>query len=284
MHNNKRGVDMRNLFLAVAVVGVSMAAPAWAACTAITKAPYTISESGQYCLAKNVATSKNAISITADEVTLDCDGYTIDGSGQAASTTKRGISGYSRTGVIVRNCTVKGFIEGIRLTGTRNTVADNVVIAPYSRGIVVEGEENIVERNRIDDAGGTSNTSWGAYGIIAKGPAIVRGNVVSGVVPTAGSRKSGYGIYSSNNDAGVLEGNVVRNVVGDGGAIAMALTAHESSNAVFKQNILVNPPETYAYALYCSGDGSLAVENVYQGFTSGVSEACGVSGNVDGDE
>lgn len=276
---------MRNVLLAVAVIGISTAVPAWAACTAITKAPYTISESGQYCLAKNLATSKNAISITADEVTLDCDGYTIDGSGQAASTTMRGISGYSRRGVSVRNCTVKGFIEGIRLTGTQNTVSDNVVIAPYSRGIVVEGDENIVERNRINDAGGTTNTSWGAFGIIAKGSAVVRGNVVSGVVPTSGSRKSGYGIYSSGNDAGVLEGNVVRNVVGDGSAIAMALTAHESTNAVFKENILVNPPGTYAYAIYCSGEGNLATGNVFQGFVNGIASACvGAEANVDGDE
>ncbi|MGN6112382.1 MAG: NosD domain-containing protein [Luteimonas sp.] len=266
---------MRRLpIAALSLATCLLAAPAWAGCITVPKANYTIREAGSYCLAANMVATKNGVIIAADNVDLDCGGYTIDGSAQAASNTNRGVVGYSRTGVTVRNCTTKGFIEGIRLTGDGNNIHDNVVIAPLSRGLVVEGEENIIDGNRISDAGGSTNVSWGAFGIRAVGSSIIRDNVVSGVLPTAGSNNSGYGIYTTGNDAGVLQGNTVRNVLSDGGRIAMALTAHDSANAVLRENILVNPPGSYGYALYCSGAGSVTNGNLFQGFDIGISSAC----------
>jgi parallel beta-helix repeat protein len=267
---------MRNHpFLALTTLAcLAFSTPTWAGCTSISTAGYTIKSAGSYCLAANLVATSNGISINANNVDLDCGGYTIDGSAQAISTSKRGIVGTDRSGVTVHDCTTKGFIEGIRLTGTGNNIHDNVVIAPTSRGIYVDGEENIIDNNRISDAGGTSNLSWGAFGILASGPTIIRNNVVSGVVPTAGSNKSGYGIYTQHNDAGVLQGNTVRNVLGDNGQIAMALTAYNSANAVMQENILVNPPSTYGYALFCSGAGSVTNGNIFQGFDNGISPDC----------
>jgi parallel beta-helix repeat protein len=264
----------KSIVLPAVIVASLVSAPAWAGCTSISTAGYTINSAGSYCVVANLVATSNGISINADNVDLDCGGYTIDGSAQAISTAKRGVIGTDRTGVTVRNCTTKGFIEGIRLTGTGNNIHDNVVIAPTSRGIYVDGEENIIDGNRISDAGGTSNLAWGAFGIYASGSSIIRDNVVSGVVPTAGSNRSGYGIYTSRNDAGVLQGNTVRNVLGDNGQIAMALTAYSSANAVLKENILVNPPGTYGYALYCSGAGSVTNGNIFQGFDNGISSSC----------
>ena len=264
----------KSILLSAAIAACTMSGAAWAGCTSIGTPGYTIKASGSYCVTANLTATSNGISIAADNVDLDCGGYTIDGSAQALSTSKRGVVGTDLSGVTVRNCTTKGFIEGIRLTGTGNSIRDNVVIAPTSRGIYVDGEENIIEGNRISDAGGTSNLSWGAFGIYALGSSIIRDNVVSGVVPTAGSNKSGYGIYTSRNDAGVLQGNTVRNVLGDGGQIAMALTAHGSANAVLRENILVNPPGSYGYALYCSGAGSVTNGNIFQGFDNGISALC----------
>lgn len=266
---------MRNLLLlAVASLACLVSGPAWAECTPIAATPYVVSAPGNYCLVKNVTSSSDGITIAADDVTLDCGGYTIDGSSQAPSRTSRGILGSARSGVLVRNCTVKGFMTGIQLSGTGNTVRENVFIAPYSRGIVVEGEENIIDGNRISDAGGAAKYSLGAFGILANGPSIIRDNLVSGVSPTAGSDKSGYGIYTSGNNAGLVQGNIVRNVLSDGGKIAMALTAYNSANAVLKENILVNPPGSYAYALYCSGAGNVSVGNVFKGFDYGVASSC----------
>jgi hypothetical protein len=43
---------------------------------------------------------------------------------------------------------------------------------------------------------------------------------------------------------------------------------------VLKDNILVNPPGTYGYALFCSGAGSVSNGNIFQGFDNGISSDC----------
>jgi hypothetical protein len=270
------GIPMRNtLFLLAAIwAGLAFSGPARAACTAIDHANYTIASPGEYCLTANVVATSNGITINADNVTLDCGGYTIDGSAQAASTTGRGVMAINRNGITIQNCTIKGFMEGIRLVGMDGTIRGNMLIAPLSRGIIVNGDGNVIDANRVTDAGGASNYSLGAYGIYTTGSAIIRGNTVSGVVPTLGSGKSGYGIYMSGNSAGVIQGNIVRNVLSDDGKIAMALTAYSSSGALLKENILVNPPNSYAYALYCSGAGNVSAGNIFQGFVSGIASSC----------
>ena len=188
---------MRNRFACtVAFLAFLFSGPAWSDCIPIDKVPYVIHSPGNYCLVQNVVATSDGITVAADDVTLDCGGHTIDGSALGPSKAWRGVEGYDRIGVIVRNCTVKGFMSGIQLTGRSHNIQGNVIIAPYSRGIVVEGEENIVVGNRISDAGGGSIFSWGAYGIFARGTSIIRDNVISGIVPTAGSGKSGYGIYT----------------------------------------------------------------------------------------
>ncbi|MGN6112384.1 MAG: right-handed parallel beta-helix repeat-containing protein [Luteimonas sp.] len=261
------------LAMALAAAALLFSASANADCIEITK-PYNIKSPGRYCLAAELIAPSNGNRVNADDVDLDCAGYTIDVTSQMPSTTNRGIVGYGRTHVTIRNCRIKGFIEGIRLTGIANVIRDNVVIAPYARGIAVEGDNNIIDRNLVSDVGGTSNYSWGAFGILAKGPSLIRDNVVSGVVPTAGSKKSGYGIFTTDNDSGVVQGNAVRNIFGDGGKIAMALTADDSSNALLSGNILVNPTGAYSFAVYCTGDDNYSNGNVLFGFDNGISPAC----------
>jgi hypothetical protein len=267
---------MRNtLFLLVVIcAGLAFCGPARAACTAIDHANYTITSPGEYCLTKNVVATSNGVTINADNVTLDCGGYTIDGSAQALSTTGRGVMAINRNGITIQNCTIKGFMEGIRLLGVDGTIRGNTLIAPLSRGIIVNGDGSVIDANRVTDAGGASNISLGAYGIYVTGSSIIRGNTVSGVVPTSGSDKSGYGIYTSGNNAGVIQGNIVRNVLSDGGKIGMAITAYSSVNAVLKENILSNPSNSYAYALYCSGSGNVSNGNVFLGFVYGIVSSC----------
>src|SRR5690606_22943579 len=125
---------------------------------------------GNYCLVQNIVASSDGIIVAADDVTLDCGGYTIDGSAQGPSRVRRGIVGYDRSGVVVQNCTIKGFMGSIQISGMANHIRNNVLIAPYSRGIIAGGEETIIEGNRISDAGGAAHPSWvAAFGIFADG-------------------------------------------------------------------------------------------------------------------
>jgi hypothetical protein len=259
---------------AAIVAALLVSGVARAGCIDIGSSPYTIKAPGKYCVTAMLVAQGNGITIAADDVDLDCGGYTIDGTTQAASTTKRGIVGYNRAGVTIRDCRIKGFLEGIRLTGDDNDVRDNVLIAPLSRGIVVAGTGNVVQDNRVSDVGGGANAGWGAFGILADGPSTLLGNVVSGVHASTGSGERAYGIYSASNDAGLIQANTVRDVVGDAGQLGMALTAYDGTDVVVKENILFSPSGAYSFGLLCTGPGSVSYGNVFHGFDVGFSAGC----------
>lgn len=76
--------------------------------TPITSAPFTIGASGSYYLAKNLTvTTGDAISITADDVTLDLNGFTISSAASPASGTGVLISG-ARRDVTIKNGNIRG--------------------------------------------------------------------------------------------------------------------------------------------------------------------------------
>lgn len=86
--------------------------------------------------------------ITADDVTLNCNGASITGTG-----TGSGIVIEGRQNVLVRNCIVSGFETGIALSGgqgnliKRNTMSDNLQYGIYLTGSI----ENSIWRNDFLD-------------------------------------------------------------------------------------------------------------------------------------
>jgi hypothetical protein len=58
------------------------------------------------------------LDIGEDNITLDCDGHKVTGTGSGGGV---GIRVLFRSGVTVRNCDVSGFSAGIILWGTRGT-------------------------------------------------------------------------------------------------------------------------------------------------------------------
>lgn len=107
------------------------------------------------------------IDVVADNVTLDCDGHAVNGSG-----TGHGIDVDYRTGVTVRNCTVRGFEMGIDLqTSNGNVVTGNTATANSRDGIhLSSSDNNTVTGNQAHDnnvygfslnGGSTGNTFTG---------------------------------------------------------------------------------------------------------------------------
>ena len=95
--------------LLVALLPASAVRADTTVCTPITSVPFTVSQSGVYCLDRNLTTAagaSHAIQISADDVTIDLNGYTLSGSG-GTSTTTVGIaaSGVNRRNITVRNGT-----------------------------------------------------------------------------------------------------------------------------------------------------------------------------------
>jgi hypothetical protein len=249
-------------------------------CVAITSAPTTISAPGHYCLANNINSSTSAIVISADDVALDCGGHVIDGTATVASSTAIGVrTNGERNNVSVKDCIIKGFAEGLVLSGFGNSITNNTVTASWARGMRVYGDNNVVRNNWITDVGGTTYASYYSAGIISMGTTDIRSNTISGVTARVSSGKGAYGIYSTSNNAGAITDNTVRNLVADGGGINLAIATQSSTNAVVINNQASNPPSTYGYAFYCTGSGTVLKGNIAQGYAYGTSQYCVDGGN-----
>jgi hypothetical protein len=130
----------------------------------IDTAPYTISQSGSYVLTSNLSVPANttAITVSADYVTIDLNGFRILGGASCSwtdptvtctgSTSGSAISS-SNEGIIVRNGKVENFAGiGIQL-GEGSRVEDVFMHGVGSHGIDL-GNGGVVLRNRLVVIGG----------------------------------------------------------------------------------------------------------------------------------
>jgi chitinase len=202
---------------------VDSTAPA-AACLPIVSLPYTITVSGSYCVQQNLETSLtdgSAITIEADSVVLDLQGFTLDGSGGGAGSQADGIRAEGRSNVTVRNGTVRGFYRGIVLEDGDpypamggNRVDRVLSEASLYAGIWAQGRGAQVRRSRVNGTGGL-NGAADVVGIFAGGPgARVLGNEVTDTRAAEGGR--GSSVWLSGGDGAVVQGNRISNGGGSG--------------------------------------------------------------------
>jgi hypothetical protein len=163
-------------------------------CTSIDTLPAVISALGVYCFTNNLTTSISsgtAISITANNVVLDLNGFKLDGSGGGAGTTANGIAAFNRRNITIKNGTVKGFKTGISLLDggasqghvVEDIRADHNTIA----GIQVDGRGNLIRNNQVVGTGGGTccGTGTAAVGIRADGtgPRVLNNDVIDTTSP-----------------------------------------------------------------------------------------------------
>lgn len=238
---------------------------------AIGSLPYTINQHGSYYLTGNLNGSRGGISISADDVTLDLMGFTIDGGG--AGVTSYGIFLSGGNNVTIRNGTVKGFGWGGIYQGAASvrytTVMDinalnNGTLGTDTSfsGIYLRSPHSHVERCNAGNNGGygihvytsskvinsTAYSNSGTYGINAFTSSILSGNTVynhlgmsyaifgdSGVElsgNTASNNHGAGGIYGG--DGAVLAGNTAQNNDGIGifGGIGASFIANNAYSNV----------------------------------------------------
>ncbi|MHB8068816.1 MAG: right-handed parallel beta-helix repeat-containing protein [Desulfobaccales bacterium] len=164
--------------------------------TKITSLPYEIKNSGFYYLGGNLtySGSSNAITVSADNVTLDLMGFSLSHPGPFAA--GNGILMEGRYNVEIRNGTVSGFNVGILetnfLTGAQHRVS-NVRAISNAYSIWLYGKNHLVN---------ACNGSYGSIGIY----------VTTGVI--TGS------VASNNGDHGIEivgPGSIIGNIANDNG-------------------------------------------------------------------
>ena len=228
----------------------------------IDSLPIAISTPGTWCLRRDLATaitSGDVIAINSDNVTIDCNHFTIDGLEAGPDSFAAAIHSEDRRNITVRQCKVRGFGFGVDLsanflsTGGGHLVEDNQLDLNIGYGVqVIGGEKSVVRSNILRDNGSIAMIMIGSIDIID--------NTVIGSV--------GTGILTELNTAGSVSGNRVRDVA----RVGIRLTETGESVVVTGNHLNANPgrfPGGFStIGLQCAEAPGPVFDNIIVGFDS----------------
>lgn len=258
------------LFLAVAGEA-AWAAESYDGCTGyIDSVPAVISSQGTWCLRENLGTAINngsAITVTANNATLDCNDFKIGGLAAGTTSQAYGIRADNGVNVTVRNCVVRGFHIGIYLlSGSGNVVEDNLVDQSLYRGIFTNGVDSVVRDNRVNDTGGAPGITV-AYAIAASGGIV--GNTVSGVFADA-TNSYPYGIYAYGAGT-VVRGNRISSLASGGNGYARGIVVTGPGTRVADNWIAISTSgsdhgvDSYSSGTFCTNNTVSSAAQAYIG-------------------
>jgi len=217
---------LRGLLALLLLAGIGIA-PAYAAesydnCGSnfIVSLPAVISTQGTWCMNKDLATaitSGNAITISTNNVTIDCNNFKLGGLAAGFGTFTNGIFATSKTGITIRNCNIRGFSVGayFATSGSTVVVEDNAFYGNTVNAIaMINVDSSVIRNNRINTTGGSTAQSFAAAIYLDGGNTlVVRDNSISGVAPDASTTSTAWGIYDTGL-AAVVRGNDISGVLG----------------------------------------------------------------------
>ena len=247
----------RTSLVALALAAAALAPPSAVAgsaydnCTGyIAALPAVINTQGTWCLKKDLTTplaSGVAVTVTAANVTLDCNDFKLVGVGGATQTL--GIASTANNAT-VRRCQVRGFLHGTSMMGNYATIEDNRFDNNREAGVWSDGEQHMIRRNLVTNSGGTPNGLYG-YGVYLWGTGDVIDNTIVGVV-NAENEGWSYGIEIADNHGGNVRGNRIRKLsapdIGQGAAIHVG---NASDGVVIEDNVMYLGPDDYFSGVKC---------------------------------
>ena len=258
------------VLLPMAAATVS-AAESYDNCTGFVESlPATISTQGTWCFNQDLSTAMTtgaAITIAANNVTLDCNDFKLGGLAAGAGSGAIGIRASDRSNITLRHCKVRGFYVGAALAGGSGyLVEDNSFEGNIYIGVSVAGAGSVVRRNQVIDTGG-STVSGTAYGIATYQGVDVLDNIVDGVFALEGSDGGALGIFTNTSTGGRISGNRVRALVPDGlaGGGATAIYNSHSDRVTMDDNHVVGSGGSHL-GLRCVDGNGRAKDNMIAGF------------------
>lgn len=180
----------------------------------------TISLSGNYVLNQSITSTGTCLTISADDVELNCNGNTIEYN-TIGTSTRMGIDAISgttpRTNLTIKNCILvkptnlqtAGY--GIRLTRfsnsslINNTIFTNGTTNNYGIYLITDSKNNLIENNTIYSYG-TSSGNYGIYAYSGSSETIIRNNNIY----TYGT-SANYGIYLRGTSSADANNNLIEN-------------------------------------------------------------------------
>jgi hypothetical protein len=259
------------------------AAQSYDNCTGfITSLPATITTQGTWCLNADLTTaitSGNAITVAANNVTIDCNDFKLGGLAAGLGTQANGIFADTRDNVTIRRCNIRGFRFGTYIVnGSGHLVEDNRFDSNTFVGVYVASDRSIIRRNLVIATGGSS-VSGSSFGIYSSGSGDVLDNTVNGVTGS-GTNAYTFGIFTSSNLDGGISGNRVRGLVKTGTGAAYGIRNLNSGRITMRNNDVVGDGiSTGSVGLECSDAFGRALNNVVSGFATAIN-TCANDGNV----
>ena len=276
----------------------------------ISEAPYRITKPGYYRLVNNIYTKSEGITIESDDVTLDLNGYTIDGSSAGTKSEYSGVYSVGKRDITITGGAVTGFKIGIYildnykdLDNTEKTVSGGCTIENMRlernlvKGIWIHAREAKVRNNVIKRTTGTTlDTNYRTFGIEALGPGIIiENNHVINTVPVGKEESVGISI-SGKGKGSVIRNNTISNSsdietgrsfgVWVGGSdrgvtnvavlnnvvvnMMVGLAASSPVNGVYRENIVLGAEENYYVSSKDFVDGGNNYGSGPKGNTNGV--------------
>ncbi len=275
---------MKYFVISIGVITISFTASAHAEvtnCIEITSLPTTISSSGVYCLKQNLstaATSGNAIDVQANDVTIELNGWILDGSAAGTGTATNGIYSNTKTNITVRNGTIRGFRRGVYLVGSsagHHLVERVASDANRSVGLSVQGDEITVRDNRVFNTGpaDVGNSAFG-ISITSAENFSISGNRIAGVAETL----TNTGIYVGFSSRGEVIDNLVVDMVA--AAYEYGIYFAGSSDVSVAGNRIINTSTGRTAIFDATGSTGIdCVDNIIRGYTTGTPGCDYLSGN-----
>lgn len=216
-------------------------------CTEIASLPAILSVQGIYCLKHDLATNMtngNAITIANSNITIDFNGFKLNGLAAGDATGAKGVYALNRRNITLRNGVIRGFMYGVSLDDSDSDLSntgghrlyDLVLDNNTYSAAYIEGTGNSISNNRVSSTGGSTLLS-SAYALFNAGPsASMSGNIIRTTV--AHTNGGSIGIASSGGTA-VIRDNEVTDTRFDSGGSGFGIIA-TGTGSVIENNAILN--------------------------------------------
>lgn len=150
--------------------------------TALSSVPFTITQPGSYYLTGNMTLAANqvGIEVLADNVTVDLNGFAIDGGGVSEDGVRVGASGVGgRKNVVIKNGTIRGTAkDGIDAFASTNVRVENVSVDTATGGTgIITGKNAVISNCVVRNTGA---------GVVVGSDSIISDSISDGSTGQAG--------------------------------------------------------------------------------------------------
>ena len=249
----------------------------------IAALPAVISTQGTWCFEGDRSTllaTGAAIKVNTNNVTIDCNGFKLTGTGAGEGTATIGIQAVGRVNVTVRDCHIRGFRVAVQGGGSAFRILGNRLESSTQRALSISGDHHTIRGNLITDTGGSTLGDGAALGVVLSGSGDILDNTIGGVVARSGGGGGAWGIQVSDDDGPALAnivGNRIRDVIPDG-PVSVGIRNVSSGPVTIADNVMFGTGA--GIGISCANAKGAVRGNSVMRFATGLSGCPSDGGNV----